>query len=316
MKMQKINEMQINTDSVQFRALISRSVTGKTNGRIYLNITFSDDTGDIDARYWNVKMEDIKDFETGTVVEGVGDIINYNHQKQMKVLQLKKIILSDDEKLKFVVHAPIDKEEMMKELNRYISLIREQTMHDITMSLIEKNKEAYSISPAASHNHHEYASGLLYHTITMLKVAESLIGIYKTLNRDLLYAGIILHDIGKIRELSGPVSPSYTLEGNLLGHISIGARMINEEAGRLGYSNENVVLLEHMILSHHGKKEYGSPVLPQLKEAEILYFIDNIDARMFMMDKALNETEEGNFTARLFALDNRSIYKQKKENEH
>ena len=136
--------------------------------------------------------------------------------------------------------------------------------------------------------------------------------IYTSLDQDLLISGIILHDIGKIQELSGPIAPVYTLEGNLLGHISIGAELVKRKADELGFKGEKVTLLIHMILSHHGAKEYGSPVLPMIKEAEILSLIDNIDARMNMFEKALAETEEGEYTKRIFALENRNIYKPKK----
>ena len=117
--------------------------------------------------------------------------------------------------------------------------------------------------------------------------------------------------IGKTIELSGPVVPEYTLEGKLLGHISISNAMIKETADKLHIEGEEVTLLQHMILAHHGKNEYGSPVLPQIKEAEILYLIDNIDARMAMMDKALETVEYGKFTKRVFSLENRALYKPK-----
>lgn len=113
----------------------------------------------------------------------------------------------------------------------------------------------------------------------MLKIAKSLCDIYPLLNRSLLYSAIILHDIGKVRELSGPVATTYTVEGNLLGHISIASDEVAEAAKELGIDSEEVMLLRHMILAHHGKMEFGSPKLPHLKEAEILFFIDNIDAK-------------------------------------
>ena len=105
----------------------------------------------------------------------------------------------------------------------------------------------------------------------------------RMLNRSLLYSAIILHDLGKVRELSGPVATTYTVEGNLLGHISIASDEVAETAKELGIDGEEVMLLRHMILAHHGKMEFGSPKLPHLKEAEILYFIDNIDAKMIAL---------------------------------
>ena len=120
----------------------------------------------------------------------------------------------------------------------------------------------------------------------MLRIAKSVCDIYPLLNRSLLYSAIILHDLGKVRELSGPVATTYTVEGNLLGHISIASDEVAETAKELGIDGEEVMLLRHMILAHHGKMEFDRLNCPHLKEAEILYFIDNIDAKMNMFDKA------------------------------
>lgn len=143
----------------------------------------------------------------------------------------------------------------------------------------------------------------------MLRQAKALCDIYPILNRSLLYSGIILHDLGKVKELSGPVATSYTVEGNLLGHISIVSDEIAQVAKEHNIEGEEVLLLRHLVLSHHGKLEYGSPKLPMVKEAEILHFIDNIDARMMMFEKHLKKVDKGQFTERIFALENRQFYK-------
>lgn len=144
----------------------------------------------------------------------------------------------------------------------------------------------------------------------MLGIARQLHELYPSINKDLLYAGIILHDIGKIKELSGVVSTTYTLEGKLLGHITIMVEEIAEMAKELQVEEkEEVLILQHLILSHHGKAEWGSPKPPMVKEAELLHIIDLIDAKMNMLDKALDKVQPGEFTERLFAMDNRSFYK-------
>ena len=143
----------------------------------------------------------------------------------------------------------------------------------------------------------------------MLKLADQLIEVYSYLDADLLYAGVILHDIGKVKEFTGPIVPAYSIEGSLVGHISIGHAMVKEMAEELHIEGEEVYLLEHMILSHHGKQEFGSPVLPQIPEAEALTLIDNVDARMNMFEKALHDTEPGSYSARIFGLENRNVYK-------
>ena len=182
-------------------------------------------------------------------------------------------------------------------------------MQRIVRKMLAKYKTEFLTYPAAMTNHHDFVSGLAYHVHYMLRTAEALCDIYPSLNRSLLYSGIILHDIGKVKELSGPIGTTYTTEGNLIGHIVIAVEEISMIAAELEIEGEEVLLLKHLILSHHGKLEYGSPKVPMLKEAEILHFIDNIDARMMMMDKHLDNTDKGKFTDRIFPLENRNLYK-------
>lgn len=192
----------------------------------------------------------------------------------------------------------------------------------------EKEKYLFIITSMSSHSLNWHSNALLFfqkcfpkcssklydffpndHVVSMLKLSEAICNLYPTLNRDLLYAGVILHDIGKVIELSGPVGTMYTVEGNLLGHISIMVNEIGQAATELKIEGEEVMLLKHLVLSHHGKEEWGSPKKPMIQEAEILHYIDNIDAKMNMLTRALDKTKPGEFTERLFPLDNRSFYK-------
>ena len=157
-----------------------------------------------------------------------------------------------------------------------------------------------------------FSGGLATHVVGMLDLADHLCKQYPLLNKDVLFGGVILHDLGKLIELSGALVSEYTVQGKLLGHISIMQAIVYEKAKELHLEKEEeTMLLRHMILSHHGQYEYGSPVLPMLPEAEMLYLIDNIDARMNTIEKALSGVQEGEFTPRIFALENRSFYKQK-----
>lgn len=312
--MNKINELKPGDEGVIVEALINRVVTGKTNGNnrsTYLSITLQDVTGTIDAKLWNASNDQVEQIKTGTVVHVKGDIIKYNDDRQMKIIKIHVASNDPQEQIKYLKSAPKTGEELIEEIKKYIERIDNLKLNQLVKALFFKYIDKLTIYPAASKNHHEYVSGLAYHTYGMLQLAESFCNIYPTLNKDLLYAGIILHDLGKTIELSGPVVPEYTLEGKLLGHISISNAMIKETADRLHIEGEEVTLLQHMILSHHGKNEFGSPVLPQIKEAEILYLIDNIDARMAMLDKALETVEPGSYTKRIFSLENRAFYKPK-----
>ena len=153
--------------------------------------------------------------------------------------------------------------------------------------------------------------------MSMLKIAKSITASYDLLNPSLLYAGIILHDVGKVIELSGPTATEYTLEGKLVGHIVLIYDEISKACVELKIdeSHEDVLLLKHLVLAHHGELEYGSPVRPQIPEAEIIHYIDQIDAKMNMMESALRKTEAGEFSERIWAMDNRSFFKSTVNNE-
>ena len=316
--MLKMHELEPGMSNVEFKAIISQATIGKTNGakkRNYLNLILEDRTGEMDAKFWSPTDEDLQNCVQGVVVQGLGDIINYNGAKQMKVIKLDVLEATDEERLQYLKSAPIDPDVMMQEIDATINGMKDPDYQAITRNLIDEHREAFMTYPAATRNHHDFVSGLLYHTYCMLKIAKGIAAVYGDLNEDLLYAGVILHDLGKVVELSGPITPFYTTEGNLLGHISIGNTMIKETYDLLDISGEKATLLQHMILSHHGKQEYGSPVLPQIKEAEILSLVDNIDARHQMFDKAYDQVSPGETTKRIFALENRTLYRPKEKTD-
>lgn len=308
----KIKDMHPKDENVEFKALVSYVTFGKTNGANksnYLSITFQDESGLIDAKLWNATDQQMDEICVGSVVHAIGDIIKYNDDRQMKIGRIIDVSYDEQEQVKYLTKAPLSAEEIKPLINHYAEAIDNEIMKKIVTSLLDDHADKYIIYPAASKNHHTFVSGLAFHTVSMLKIADTLLEVYPTLNQDLIYSAILLHDLGKVIELSGPVVPSYTLEGKLLGHISITQSLIYEKAQELNLEGEEVTLLQHMVLSHHGKLEYGSPILPQIKEAEIVYLIDNIDARMNMFDKALENIEYGEYSKRIFSLENRMVYK-------
>ncbi|MGW9857433.1 3'-5' exoribonuclease [Staphylococcus hominis] len=301
-------------DSVENFFLIHRATQGVTaQGKDYMTLYLQDKSGDIEAKLWTVTKDDMKILKPEVIVWVKGDVINYRGRKQMKVNQFRLATAEDGVKTQdFVDGAPLSPNEIQDELSHFILEIENAHLQRITRHLLKKYQDKFFTYPAASSHHHNFVGGLSYHVLTMLKIAKSLCDIYPLLNKSLLYSAIILHDIGKVRELSGPVATTYTVEGNLLGHISIASDEVAEAAKELGIDSEEVMLLRHMILAHHGKMEFGSPKLPHLKEAEILFFIDNIDAKMNMFDKAFKKTEKGQFTERIFGMDNRQFYNPEK----
>ncbi len=281
-----------------------------SNGKPFLTLFFVDESGEIDAKLWDASKEDETTFVAGKVVKLSGDIIEYRGSLQLRLKSIRLAQVTDGVRVSdFLERSPINKETLQEDLTAAIFEMENPNIQRIVRAFIKKYQEDFFNYPAASKNHHAFVSGLAYHVVSMLKIAKSLCEIYPELNKDLLYAGIILHDIGKIHELSGVVSTTYTTEGTLIGHISIMHTEIKEVADELKIDGEEVMLLQHIVLAHHGKGEWGSPKPPLVREAEILHVIDLIDMKMNVLNRALDKTTPGEFTERLFPMDNRSFYK-------
>ena len=282
------------------------------NGQPYLNITFQDASGTIEGKKWEINDKDLELVKIGEIIYVNAEILKYREKNQLKVLTLSEqkgeINLAE-----YIKSAPIEQEVMLSKLFSYIDLIEYDDVKKIVVTIVNERLEKISDYPAATRNHHDYYCGLLHHTTSMLDLAKAICDIHSNVDRSMIYAGAILHDIGKTVEFSGTVLPKYTVEGKLLGHISIMNTIVKDAANRLGIDNERVMLLQHMVLSHHGKNEFGSPILPLTLEAEILTFVDNLDSRINMITKATNEVQEGEFTNHQYGLEGRCMYKPHKE---
>lgn len=299
-------------DSFEGFILIKEASRGvASNGKPFLTLIFRDQTGEIEAKLWDVSKEDENLFTPEQIVRVSGEITQFRGKDQLKIMTIRQAHAADNVHVAdFIEKAPIEPEEMMDKLTEAVFEMENSVLQRIVRAFIKKHHDDLLTYPAASKNHHEYASGLAHHIISMLAIAKELCQLYPQLNKDLLYAGVILHDLGKIRELSGVVSTSYTLEGKLLGHIPMMIEEIGEVARELNLeSEEEVLILQHLVLSHHGKAEWGSPKPPLVQEAEVLHLIDLIDAKMNILNRALVKVEPGGFTERLFPMDNRSFYK-------
>ncbi|WP_059172920.1 3'-5' exoribonuclease YhaM [Bacillus sp. FJAT-27445] len=306
----KILEHETGEQVEQF-LLIKSSVKGiASNGKPFLTLILQDKSGEIEAKLWDAGEDEERNYSAQSIVRVAGEIQNYRGKNQLKIRQIRPAGPHDAVKLDdFLETAPLSREEMAGKLTQYIFEMKNPNIQRITRHLLKKHQNAFMEFPAATKNHHEFVSGLAYHVVSMLDLAKVISNLYPSLDRDLLYAGIILHDMGKVLELSGAISAAYTVEGNLLGHITIMVNEIGKAADELGIAGEEVLILQHMVLSHHGKAEWGSPKPPLIKEAEILHYIDNLDAKMNMLDGALERVKPGEFSERVYALDNRSFYK-------
>lgn len=298
---------------ITLECLIARCERGKTaKNTPYLSLALEDSSGTLDAKFWNLTEEMIVQYTTGMVVEAHGDILFHRNAIQLRVRKL--IPLEGKNVNDYVQNAPMSKTEMEEEIMEVVLAMKNEMLQKVVLRILDKKQEEFYSYPAATKNHHNFVGGLAYHTLCMLRMAKHVVSEYIWLDADLLYAGVLLHDVGKTVELSQPVLPEYTMEGNLLGHISIMASYIDQVAREESVQDEEcVTLLKHMILSHHGKMEFGSPVLPMIPEAEVLNLLDNLDSRLYMMKQSLEQTKPGQFGPRVFALENRMIYRKKDE---
>ena len=299
-------------DRIEGQFLIGSVSKGvNANGGSYFSVELRDASGQITAKKWDATLQDEEIFVTGNVISLIGETNKYKDQLQLKILNAEVVPLEQIDVDRFVKAPPISKEELIKKFDNYVNSVKNVDCQKLLNYMINKFKDKLYSYPAAVSIHHEYSSGLLVHSLTMADIAAMLCPIYDA-DYDLVITGCLLHDMGKIIELEGPIVYKYSLEGKLLGHISIMCAEIRKAADELKITSEIPVLLEHMVLSHHGQQEFGSPVMPLTKEALLLSLIDNLDSKMVVVNKATEDLEPGSFSTKVFPLDNRSFYKPKK----
>lgn len=297
-----------------FVLIKSADVRMARNGNPFIAFSFQDRSGSMDGMYWSASELEIATYRAGKVVFLRGERDTYQGTPQIKI---KSICLAEtgepmDPNL-YVERIDAKRDELEAELKEALMLILEPNIARVVRKILGQAEEDFFTYPAAKRNHHAMAGGLSFHTITMVRIARQLLKIYPQLNASLLIGGIILHDIGKTIELSGSVSTEYTFKGKLLGHIILMDELIDRACSELDIDREqeSIILLKHVVLAHHGKLEFGSPVVPQVLEAEVIHHIDNLDATVNMITSALSKIEVGQFSEAIYPLERRQIYKPK-----
>ncbi|MGY3814224.1 3'-5' exoribonuclease YhaM family protein [Globicatella sulfidifaciens] len=307
-------DIQTGEDFNLFLLIKSAEVKIARTGKPFIAFSFQDQSGSMDGMYWSATDEEIAKFQTGKVVFVRGMRDSYQGKSQVKIKQLR---LADEgepnDPSLYLERVEVKREDIKREIDEAIFLIREPNIVRIVHKILNTVEEDFYSYPAAKRFHHAMVGGLSFHTVSMLRIAKSLLKIYPDLNASLLIAGIILHDIGKTIELSGPVSTEYTLKGKMMGHIVIMSELIEQACREININSEmeSIVLLKHVVLAHHGKLEFGSPVVPQIVEAELIHQIDLMDANLNMMLSETAKVEGGEFTEPIFALERRQFYKPK-----
>ncbi len=268
-------------------ALASLQVREKKQGSgQYLALVLADKTGTMEARMWEEFADAITNCNEGCYVKAQGQISKYQGKFQITIQKMRHAAVSEVEAADYVPTTKFDVEEMWAELRGYVSAFENEDLRRLVFAFLDDAEigPAFRDAPAAKRLHHAWLGGLLEHVLTLVRVCRGTAPFYPEVEPDLLLTGAILHDIGKVKELSWRTTFGYTLEGQLIGHISIAQGMLREKIADLpGFPERLRVLVEHMILSHHGRYEFGSPKLPMTPEAVLLSALDDLEAKMQAM---------------------------------
>jgi len=312
-ELKKINEFVSGERIDGFYLIKTAEVKTSSTNKKYMDFTLGDSSGEINAKLWEMNEDYEKEFVPNILIKVRGVVSAWQNSLQLKIEKVRVSTKADEVDVRdFVPVAPYAAEDMYQVILDYVNRIKNSDIKNIINEILTNEMEKIMYFPAAKKNHHAVRSGLLYHTSTMLKAGDKLSEIYTFLNTDLLFGGVILHDMAKLYEMDSNelgVVNDYTIEGHLLGHIIQGIKLIEIAGEKVGADKEITMILEHMVLTHHYEPEYGSPKKPMIPEAEMLHYLDNMDAKMYDMKKALEDTEGGEFSESIWSLDKRRIYK-------
>ncbi|HNY41509.1 MAG TPA: OB-fold nucleic acid binding domain-containing protein [Bryobacteraceae bacterium] len=294
----------------------SKDVRQKKTGEPYLSLQLIDRTGDIDAKMWDGVAEIVDTFNRDDFVRVKGETQLYQNRLQLTVHRITKVDDREVDLADFLPASKRDLDEMMAELRGYVSEMRNPHLKSLLDAILSDARvaAAFKKAPAAKSIHHAWLGGLIEHVLSLARLAKFTSAHYTNIDADLLMTGVILHDIGKIDELNYERSFSYSSEGQLLGHMQIALRLIGDKVAAMpDFPVRLRNLVEHLILSHHGQLEFGSPKLPAFPEALLLHHLDNMDSKMEAIRSAIEKERAmpGEWTGFVFALDRQVMDKDK-----
>lgn len=269
------------------------------NGSNYYAVLLQDKSGIINAKIWDINNRLILDFNTGDFIKVKGTVGSFNNNLQITITEASLVETSDVNINEFCPITPKDTMELESKLHQYIDSIKNEYLNKLLRCFFDNEKfmDRFRTASAAKTVHHAYIGGLLEHSVTVADICEALISIYPKVNRDLIITAALCHDIGKVREISAFPENDYTDAGQLLGHIYMGAEMIDVQARKIdNFPKPLLNELKHCILAHHGTFEYGSPQTPKLIEAQLLYIADSTDAKMRRFSDLLDDVNEYNWS--------------------
>ncbi|HPY37664.1 MAG TPA: HD domain-containing protein [Clostridia bacterium] len=292
-----------------------KNVQVRTNikGSIYLDFVLADCGGEVSAKLWDYDPAlHGKEYEPEQVIKVRGSITLWKESEQLKIERIRLATEEDAVDMSLLVPcAPYSSEEMYAELFETTEAFKDDDLRRLTQYILKTNKALLLRAPAAVKMHHATRGGLLHHTLSVLKAAKALCPLYEGLDEELVFAGVILHDIAKLSEMDISelgLASGYTAKGRLIGHIGLGINMIGSVCELLDISDALCMLMQHMVLSHHSVAEYGSPKPPMFPEAELVAQLDMLDSRLYEMFDALEAVPQGGFSERVYALDDRHVF--------
>lgn len=310
-----VKDLKSGMEFIDFFMVKSIDIRVGSNHKQYLDIHLADKTGEVNGKKWDVGPDEepqLSAIKPGQLVKVKAQVSEWQGMTQLRILRIRKsqdrdsLLMSD-----FIKTAPEDSQAMFDFLLHKAEEIKDKDFRCVAVKLLKDNRERLLYYPAAAKNHHAEYGGLLWHMKRMLMTGDAIASIYTFLNRDLIRTGVIIHDMEKLNEIDADrngMASGYSKKGQLLGHIIQGIVAVDSFAKENAVPAEKALLLEHMILSHHYEPEFGSPKKPMFPEAEILHYIDMIDARMYDMEEAVKGTASGSFSERVRTLDMRRLY--------
>lgn len=316
MKSLYIRDLQPGTQSNGIFLVQSKEVRQKKSGEPYLSLQLSDKSGDIDAKMWDNVEQVVETFEKNDFVRVTGLPSVYNNRMQFTIHKLVRLSDNQVDFGDFFPASPRDRDEMLGELLGIVAGMQNVHLRALLEAIFadEGIASRYKTAPAAKTIHHAWLGGLIEHVLSLCTLCKLVAPHYPHVDGDLLLAGAILHDIGKIEELSYDRGFGYTDVGQLIGHIQIGLSMVNDKARLVpGFPPKLKLLLDHMILSHHGELEYGSPKVPVFAEAMLLHHLDNLDSKMETIRGSIERDKvvEGSWTGWSASLERTLLKKEK-----
>lgn len=319
--MVKIKDLQVGSKVDIFGLIEVLQEKQTSNNKAYIEMVIADNTGKVNVKSWDTTLEDIGDIKVGNIIKIRGNVDEWQGNKQVIVIKanngipLIRLATVEQDNIntkEFIETTPVEPKIMLKELRDITKEFKNEDYKKICLKFFKEYEEELLYFPGAQTIHHAVKGGLLYHIYSMVKIGTP-IADYYSLDKELLLTGIIIHDIGKIEQFdvneSGKVD-DYTKEGYMLGHMIQGIKMLNELVMGLNIDEEVLLLLEHMIASHHFHEEWGAYQKPMFVEAEVLHHLDMIDSRVDLLKKATEEVDDGQMSSKNPYL-RRMFYKPK-----